>query len=536
VRPRILLVLASAAVAAGSIVSPSTTTAAAAGRSVQEPFCEAHVGSCPDVWTHQDYEGEYVGHDEPALLFYSKRAGSGNTNVWNLRLPREAPAMPAQDGSGGTWGFQQRAAFWFGMALCETQSYPNPGVPCRADSDANIADAADPTAPDWVGNHVGTGFMELQFFPPGWVPVSVGTSCDATQWCAALAVFGLSDSTTQTNNDDCLNRAGEEWVDFAFLTTSGLPQAPPDPLGSTARTFLPDPSQALFMDPGDEVRISIHDSPDGLTAAVRDDTTGETGSMTASTANGFAHPLFQPSATTCSESPYAFHPMYSTSGPHTRVPWAAHSYNVSFSDEIGHFEYCDQVNAQRSCVDPGVTEPKVDGDDHTCFDASRSLLVPVGGCLATDTDFDGVSYQPDWPGSLSDPTIDGQVHSESVLFTSPLTGGVNFGRVAFEADMPAIERSCNGRTGVGCVNPPPGARFYPIYTTTGSGACGWHQGGTHIPGTVRTFGGSSVTEYKNLSALVYPGFAWAPGTVSVYQNYRRVVSPNPCVSTGSLPG
>jgi hypothetical protein len=157
------------------------------------------------------------------------------------------------------------------------------------------------------------------------------------------------------------------------------------------------------MGAGDRLTISIHDSADGLVTTVQDDTTGETGWMTASTANGFAHPLFQPSAATCSEAPGAFHPMYSTSGPHTRVPWAAHSYNVSFSDEIGHFEYCDQVNAQRNCVDAGANDPKLDGDDHTCFDADRSLLVPVGGCIATDLDFDGVSYLPGWPGSLSDP-------------------------------------------------------------------------------------------------------------------------------------
>src|SRR5206468_8226070 len=140
-RQRILALLAATAVVIGGVASPSTTAVAtAAGRSIREPFCETHLGSCPDVWTHRNYEGDYVGHDEPALLFYSKRAGSGNANTWGLRLPAEAPVMPTQDGTGGTWGFQQRIAFWFGMALCETQSYPNPGAPCPADSDANIAD------------------------------------------------------------------------------------------------------------------------------------------------------------------------------------------------------------------------------------------------------------------------------------------------------------------------------------------------------------------------------------------------------------
>ena len=93
------------------------------------------------------------------------------------------------------------------------------------------------------------------------------------------------------------------------------------------------------MGSGDQLEIDIHDGAAGLTVIVHDVTTGETGSMTASAANGFAQVNFQPTAATCSQSPYAFRPMYSTSSEHTRVPWAAHSYNVAFSDEIGHFEY-----------------------------------------------------------------------------------------------------------------------------------------------------------------------------------------------------
>ena len=104
--------------------------------------------------------------------------------------------------------------------------------------------------------------------------------------------------------------------------------------------------------------------------------------------------------------PYALHPMYSTSSEHTRVSWAAHSYNVAFSDEIGHFEYCDAVDPTTGrCLSEGVHDPKVDADDVDCFDASQSLLVPVSGCASfsvLDSDFDGESYQPVWPGS--DPT------------------------------------------------------------------------------------------------------------------------------------
>jgi hypothetical protein len=422
------------------------------------------------------------------------------------------------------------------MALCESQSYPNPGVPCTPDSDTNIRDNPDPSAPDYIGNHVGTGFLELQFYPPGWTPFLVGTSCDPTKWCAAMAVFGLSDSLTQTNNAACLSTAGEEWANFAFVTKSGVPQAPPDPLGATAATFTPDPSKDLFMSAGDQLTISIHDSTVGLVTSITDNTTGESGSMTASEANGFKHPLFQPSASTCTEEPYAFHPMYSTSSEHTRVPWAAHSYNVAFSDEIGHFEYCNRANPHGTCVNPGVGEAKKDGDDIGCFNPDASLLIQVGGCIFTDFDFDGTSYQPDWPGTLATAATDHQLHAESFVYTSPTTGGNNYDRVAFEADLPAIELSCDTNTGVGCVNPPPGASFYPIYSTRGTSACGWQEGGTHIPGTVNTFGGTSTAEYGPLVPLVYPP---APGlnsnTAFFFEDFRNVLANNPCSSTGELP-
>jgi hypothetical protein len=522
------------AVTAG-LLAPAARRAAA---SPADPFCETHPANCPDTRLHLDYEGNYVGHDEPSVLFYSNLAGSGNSNTWKLRLPHESPVLPTQDGTGGTWNFQQHIGFWFGMALCESESYPTPGQPCTPDTDANIKDSPDPASPNWIGNHAGTGFLELQLYPPGWTPFVVGTSCDPTKWCAAMAVFGLSDSLTQTNNQACLDSVGEEWANFAFLTKTGVPQAPPDPLSFTAATFTPDPSRVLFMNAGDDLSISIHDTAAGLVTGIDDTTTGQKGSMTASIANGFAHPLFQPDASTCTEAPYAFHPMYSTSNEHTRVPWAAHSYNVAFSDEIGHFEYCNRANPRGRCVNPGIDDAKKDGDDVGCFNADASLLVQVGGCIGTDVDFDGESYRPVWPGTLASATQDHQLHSGSFVFTSPLTGGQNYSRVAFEADLPAIEFAvgCDTQTGEGCVNPPPGANFYPIYSTTvQNGNCAWREGGTFMPGTTNTFGGTSAAEYGSLLTLFYADFPGFPGTLPFFEDFRRILSTNPCASTGALP-
>ena len=516
-------------------ISNASATGGAAAQRASSPLCEDRPTLCPDPATRQNYEGDYVGHDEPAMLFYSDRSGSGNSNTWTLQLPHESPVLPKQDGTGGTWNFQRSVAFWFGMTLCEDQSYPNPGTPCTPDSDANIKDSNDPSSPNWRGNHVGTGFLELQFYPPGWVPGAV--SCDPTQWCAAMAVFGLSTSLTQLNNADCLNRAGLEWANFAFITKDGVSQGPPDPLGATGATFTADPNKDLFMDAGDAVTVSIHDSAAGLVTRLTDTTSGESGSMTASVANGFKHPLFQPDASTCSEAPYAFHPMYSTSNEHTSVPWTVHTYGVSFSDEIGHFGYCDHANLKGKCVQPGVGMPKKAPDATSCYNASASSLVRVGGCVDTDSDFDGTSYQPGWSGTLADPAQDRRLHAQSFRITSPLSGGRNYQRMAFEADMPAIEPlSVCAFDGTGCVNPPPGANFYPIYSTRSgtNGGCAWQEGGTHIPGTTNTFGGTSTAEYGPLLFVDYPGDPTFPGG-NYASDYRNVISSNPCPSAGHLP-
>ena len=111
--------------------------------------------------------------------------------------------------------------------------------------------------------------------------------------------------------------------------------------------------------------------------------------------------------------------MYSTSSEHTRVPWAAHSYNVAFSDEIGHFEYCSTVGRGRRRA-RATTSRASTSDDDGCFSAGVSTLVPIGGCIATDNDFDGVSYQKVWPGTDPNRGQDKKYHPSSVLFTSPL--------------------------------------------------------------------------------------------------------------------
>ena len=496
---------------------------------------------CAEANDALGYNGGYTGHDEPSLLFYSGTPGSGNDSNYRLVVPTDPPILPTQDGTGGTFNFQDRIAFWFGMDLCDNQSAPEyTHDPCVPNSDSNIFDGADPTKPDYIGFHPGTAFLELQFYPPGWVPFEEAISCDPTKWCAAMAIFSFNSNqnTGVANNAACLNSVGIEPANFAFITKSGVPHAPASPLGLTAGSFTPNPTTDLFMDPGDQLDISIHDSTDGLVASIADLTSGESGSMTASIANGFAQVNYDPNAATCTQTPYAFHPMYATSGEHTRVPWAAHSYNVAFADEIGHFEYCRNANPHGKCVVPGgvdgETNHKKDADDSACFDADESLRIQIGGCIATDNDFDGVSYQTTWPGSLSNPALDAAVNPGSVLFSSPtFGGGQNYDRVGFEADLPRIEAAdfggiCDRTTGANCVNPPPGSNFYPFFTTRADASvgCFWQLGGANIPGTTNTFGGSSSAEFGPLLFLDYPVAGLVPSHRT--NDFRQVLGTNPC--------
>ena len=234
------------------------------------------------------------------------------------------------------------------------------------------------------------------------------------------------------------------------------------------------------------ILVTISDTPAGLQTLIQDLTTGQSGVMVASAANGFAQVDYKPLAASCTQTSYNFHPMYSTSSEQTRVPWAAHSYNVAFSDEIGHFEYCTDANC---------STPK-DADDTYCLPSFLSSLIPIGGCLSTDFDFDGVPYQLVWPGTVHEFGQDKKVRPSPITFSSPKfvpTGGgapQEYSRVAFETDLPGIEDStvpaCSTVSGANCANPPVGATFYPIFSTTGSlkllqmaarrNRIAWHEG------------------------------------------------------------
>lgn len=539
----------------------ASTAAGAVNAAAASPHaainCE-YSSVCAEVANSADLFGnEYVGHDEPSTVFYSNVPGAGNHMTYSLQLPRDpSPANPNTPGK--SYQFELNGSIWMGMALCDTQSYPEQVSTCKPDSDSNIVDPA--VSP----KHPGTAFLELQFYPPGWVPwptwqVAIGASgCDPTKWCAAMNIFSVSEDPVNgtTQNATCAARTGLEYVNFAFVTKNGRTSSPANPVQSTTATFTPDPKNGLLMNSGDNLKVSLGDTPQGLRASISDLSSGQSGSMTASAANGFGQVKYDPTGTSCVNIPYNFHPMYSTSSEQTRVIWAAHTYNIGFTSEIGHFENCNGPNpipATPFGLDPsgnpvtcpagntegfGSNASPTDADDDFCFPGTQAMRIHINGCTETNTGFDSLGYQPVWP--------DGNraLHPAPILFSSPRTGPgdrVNYSRVAFEANLPRIEATCNRSTGAGCTLIPTTdkgtpAAFYPFFSAFRHGVpderatrgCKWAFGNDLRGAT--DFGRNA--QYGSLLTTTYLQFGGGGATVNLINNFRQIMS-NPCRAGGS---
>ncbi len=508
--------------------APPASTAASGAAGIRGVDCSNTRFICTEVADSDDAFGHYVGHDEPSLLFDSKLPGSGNQMRYSGILPKE-PA-PTNVAGKRSYDFQLYATFWFGMAMCDTQSYPNTVKSCVPDSDVNIAKAGSPY-------HPGTAFMELQFYPPGYVQQFDGFSCSGTQWCVAMTIDSYSKNplTGQTLNASCTGKVGIEYVNFAYLTKSGTPQGPPNPVNfDPVGSGKPDPNKVAFLNSGDHYTVTLHDTAHGLETVVNDTTSGTVGKMTASAANGFGQVKFAPNGSSCTNLPYDFHPEYATSTPRTTVPWAAASYNVAIDTEIGHFDYCGTVDpATGNCVGTegaGSNQEPIDADDTGCFPGTASTLIKINGCLASNIGYDGTSYLPDWPnGSSSRPT--------PTIFTSPKTGpnyNIQYPTVAFNTDLPAIEQSltpaCDANTGANCTLRPPTddgapAAFYPYYTSGRAlGGCAWTVG-QRVPGFSNADYGK-LNQYGNLLKVTYPALNGT--TTSSFNDFQRILPNNPC--------
>lgn len=403
--------------------------------------------------------GWYVGHDEPDVQFYSNAPGSGNNMVYSMKLPGPGP-VPTQSGSAVAW-FELTPSYWFSLAVCDPDSYPQ--NPCIPDSDKNKGNGLPTDA--------GAAVMELQLYPPGWTPFTSQISCDLTHWCAALTIDSLACSFNFAScNSNC-----EEPQNFAFIETNGIPTGPVGPGQQDNASFTPD-KNTLLMNPGDQLVIIIHDTPDGLLTEIVDVTSGTSGYMVASAKNGFGHT----DMSSCSTTPYSFHPEFSTARPENVVTWTALNANVNFAVETGHFEF-----------------PDGDSDDSNC-----QTVATITGCTdfnsGGDLNYDGPPYLADWPNGSSN-------YPQPVLLEALNGNGIGpmsfsgakrsllagYPYMQFKTNVSETNSSCDTSTGAGCVVPPGGAAFYPFYTQVGGNGTSQPcmlSFGTDLPNTTNDFG------------------------------------------------
>jgi hypothetical protein len=455
--------------------------------------------ACTDIRGMNGYprffdNGHYIGHDEPSIRFISKRPGAGNNVSFTERLPTDPKAMPttSHPGHDVTHWFELSVAPWFGMSMCDPHSYPQ--THCTPNSDSNAPHGAFPGG--------GGAFMEMQFYPPGFAPFADSVSCNNTQWCAALTIDSL-----EANNAGHLNTNCEEPVNFAFIQRNGVPAGPPSPQLSDLSTLTPN-SQTLMMNPGDMVRTHMWDASIGggkraFKVQISDLTTGQSGFMVASGANGFMNTNFF----NCAGAPFNFQPLFNTARSQNSIGWSVLLSGILNQFEIGHFEPCSKVTGKISLqLAPGVTDtswlechgayeaagppdPTPGGQEPTdalCYkkgDTHGSLNTPpnlVTGCLDDftqngDLDFDGTDYYPDFPNSLKPGPF-----PSPFLQQQPTTAGARYSGIQFETDAPASEiTTCVPQNPQGCAVPPPNGpgHFYPYYTQAKvGGKCVWEFG------------------------------------------------------------
>jgi hypothetical protein len=361
----------------------------------------------------------YIGHDEPAVQFYSSTPGSASNMTWRLVLPTE----------GTTPTFEDYIHFQVTMALCDPNSTAQNRVgACTPNSDSNIASGP---------NYSGAAFLEMKFIPPGEpLPSVFGYSCtniSTTKWCA-IAQVQVESPCAQAN---------PAVVNIGFITIDGNP---PQPVYSN----FPTPgNNTFFMDPGDTIRVVLTDSANGLLIVVVDETTHTQGSILLSSQNGFMS-LTPPSpapSPNCTAVPFNFRPLWNTATPDHIVPWALPNANVQFALETGHFEI------QNS-----------DGDDPFPCGTPTTNPVISSACFVTDNDFDGQPYQAgSWPPTTGGHSV--QISSISGTGIGPSTSHQLYPQLQFETSFRATLGSIG--TMASLIGKHVGNNtnfFYPYYT------------------------------------------------------------------------
>jgi hypothetical protein len=248
----------------------------------------------------------------------------------------------------------------------------------------------------------------------------------------------------------------------------------------------------LLMAQGDTILVTIKDTLAGVEADLTDQTLQQSGSMVASGANGFVH---NANTTDCTTQQFNFRPMFATASPGRIASWTALGANVSFASEIGHWELCGDANCN--------TKPDSnDADDTSCL-----TVRGIGGCIATDSDNDGVSYQTKWPdGNAS--------HPSSITIGSPNSNGVG----PLSASATNSSSYIHGYNTIGFrTSTAIAGTFYPFFSAAGTGRACTFNFGNDISGTTTNDFSKTAQYGTTRSNPCFPDFSWLVAVRSLLQ-------------------
>jgi hypothetical protein len=422
---------------------------------------------------------------------------------------------------------------WFGLPMCDPNSYPQ--NTCTPDSDTN-------TGLNKSASDAGSAFMELQLYPPGFAPFMDSVSCSATQWCAAVTIDSLECTFNfATCNNNCIEPFNFAYLQTNGVPAG--PPAPQDPNlatftgdGNTLKMNAGDVLKVFISDPTAGFTTTIEDLTTGQTGTMVASAGNGFANTSMADCSGtpFTFHAEYSSAKKKNQVPWAALEggvlMQQEIGHFESCTSVTHK--DGFSETLGTDTYSDPrvfqscsrgeegkkdkgegpCNAAgtscQNATTQGLKGPKAcstkdsttgalcEFSDGFCFPkGNRTVMLngtaatenyPVAGCTENqfqngDLDFDGISYQRDWPsGDKNFPT--------SFRYVGPFTGGNTYPQIQFQTNTAASENLCNVTTGKRCTAPPISATFYPFWSLNNksalkgiakTGVCVWNFGNKH---------------------------------------------------------